>query len=92
MQKECLITLKKLENNIHLGKPLKNNGIRDLSNCYKLYFNEAKHRIVYIKEQGKIIIKGITKTSNVAQVVGIGERNNFAIYDLVDLRINKKDI
>ncbi len=31
LKKECLITLKKLENNIQLGKQLKNNGIRDVS-------------------------------------------------------------
>lgn len=90
IQKECYDTLKKLEKNLHMGLKLKNNGIRDLSNCYKLYFHNAKYRIIYIKENEKIIIHQVSiQNKNIAKIVGIGKRANYEIYDTVAKRLNK---
>lgn len=90
IQKECYDTLKKLEKNLHIGLKLKNNGIRDLSNCYKLYFHNAKYRIIYIKENKKIIIQQVSiQNKNIAKIVGIGKRFNYEIYDTVAKRLNK---
>lgn len=86
LKEECWEVLQKLEKNIHLGKPLDNNGIRDLSGCYKLYFHEAEYRIIYVKKNEQYEIQRIGK---VAEIVGIGKRKDYEIYDQVARRLNK---
>lgn len=90
LQKECLDTLDKLSKNIHLGKALENKNGRDLSGYYKLYFNEAKHRIVYKKYQEQIKIESISSVEHIAQIYGIGKRQNEEIYKIVDQRIKNR--
>lgn len=90
IQKECFDILKKLENNVHMGLKLENNGIRDLSNCFKLYFHNAQYRIIYVKEKEKILIHQVSiRNKNIAKIVGIGKRANYEIYDIVAKRLNK---
>ena len=59
LQEECLDTLERLEQGIIRGHPLDKKGHRDLRGCFKLYFNNAKHRIVYTKKENFIIIDEI---------------------------------
>lgn len=90
MQQECFDMLKKLQDNLHLGLHLGNNGIRNLSNCYKLYFHNAEYRIIYVKENDTISIHEIsTQNKDIAKVIGIGPRINYEIYDTVAKRLNK---
>lgn len=77
---DCLDMLKKLVENIHLGKPLDNLFNMDLRGYYKLYFHKAKYRIIYKKHNTGITIQAV--------VIGVGERNNMNIYKTVDKRIN----
>lgn len=93
IKQECLDMLKNLQKNLNLGQNLGNNGIRDLSDCYKLYFHDAEYRIIYQKEKNKISIHGISinnnNNNNIAKVVGIGQRSNYEIYDKVAERLNR---
>ena len=89
LQKECLYELKKLGNNIYLGQLLENKNGMDLSGCRKIYFNNAKHRIVYKIVDNEIEINSIVYTGEVAEILGIGERDKQYIYKLIDERINK---
>lgn len=72
---------------------MQNNGIRNLANCYKLYFHNAKYRIIYIKENENILIHNISsenlENKNIAKIVGIGKRANYEIYDIVAKRLKK---
>jgi mRNA interferase RelE/StbE len=90
IKQDCYNTLKKLEKNLNMGLELKNNGIRDLSDCYKLYFFNAKYRIIYMKENKKITVHQISiQNVNIAKVLGIGKRANYEIYDIVAERLHK---
>lgn len=89
IQDECLEMLDKLENNIHLGQPLENKYGIDLTGYYKIYFNNAKHRIIYTKTKGTVKVEGISNNIDVAKVVGIGPRNKLKIYRTVGKRIWK---
>lgn len=89
LRQECWDMLQKLENNIHLGKGLLDNGIRDLSDCFKLYFHNGEYRIIYLKKNGCYEIQGITATRNVAEIVGIGPREGYQVYDDVAKRLKR---
>jgi mRNA-degrading endonuclease RelE of RelBE toxin-antitoxin system len=90
IQKECYNLLKKLQTNMHMGRKLDNNGIRDLSDWYKLYFHNAEYRVIYIKRHDTISVEGITSiTQNIAEVVGIGQRADYKIYDEIAERLNR---
>jgi hypothetical protein len=95
LQEECLDTLSKLEKGEINGIPLGNLDDRDLTGCYKLYFNNAKHRIIYTKINDKTIkvLYVNDSTIEVLKILGVGERNHKIIYDIVYERIKeeKKD-
>ncbi len=79
LQTECIDMLLKLESNIHLGKPLNSK----LCDCFKLYFHKAEYRIVYRKSiDGQNAIR-------LAEVLGIGKRDGFQIYDDIIKRLNR---
>ncbi len=87
---ECMIMIKKLEKNIHLGQPLQNKNGKNLSGCYKIYFNNAKHRIVYRKISTGYEIIGINKvTLPIAEIIAIGERNLEQVYETAFERLSK---
>lgn len=87
LQKEALSMIKILDSNIHFGLPLGNKYGMDLSNYYKIYFNDAKHRIIYTIVGDTIKIDGIKE---IAKIVGIGEREDLKIYKTVHKREQKK--
>ena len=89
LQVECIEMLKKLSININLGKKLENKNGRDLSDCYKLYFDNARYRIVYRKINDTIEINGILSIEKVAEVLGIGERNLEYIYSIIANRLGR---
>jgi len=88
IQGECFEMLDRLENNLHLGRPLENKYGIDLNGYYKIYFNNAKYRIIYSKTENVVEVKGISPSINIANIVGIGPRKNFAIYKTVGNRIS----
>lgn len=87
LQKEVFKMLRILDSNIHFGMPLENKFGMDLRNYYKIYFNNAKHRIIYTIVDNKISIKGINES---AKVVGVGEREDLNIYKVVHEREENK--
>lgn len=87
IQDKCFEMLNVLENNLHLGQPLENKHGINLTGYYKIYFNNAKHRIIYKKTKDIVEIQGINSTNNIAKVVGIGPRNKLEIYRAVGARI-----
>lgn len=87
LREECIKLLKKLSYNVNLGIKLENKNGRDLSDCYKLYFNNAKHRIVYRKNNNSITIEGVY-----AEVIGIGERDSETIYKIIAERLGRENL
>ena len=90
LQKECSLLLHKLE---HVGKklgiPLENKNGRDLRGYFKLYFNQARHRIVYTVIDEYIEITAIGETMKESlEIVGIGKREKEFIYDTIYQRID----
>lgn len=79
---ECMTMIAKLEHNINLGKPLMNKNGRDLSDCYKIYFNNAKHRIVYRKKSQECYeILNVSEVSEpIAEIIAIGKRDAEHVY------------
>lgn len=78
---ECMLMISKLKKNIHLGQPLEDKNGKNLSGCYKIYFNNAKHRIVYRKLDLRceiIVVGDVPKP--VADVIAIGKRNVQQVY------------
>lgn len=86
LQQDCLAILRKLDNNIHLGIALENKNDKDLRGLYKLYFAEAKYRIVYRIIDGKSEVVGVEPRSK-AEVIGVGKRDREEIYNIVHRRI-----
>lgn len=87
---EFVYTIDKLKKNINLGKALSNKNGKDLRDCYKLYFYNAKYRIVYRKKDGGIEVTGIGISKKyIAEVVGIGKRDKEQIYKDVAKRLNR---
>lgn len=70
----CIFTINKLGINPNLGKRLYNKNGRDLSKCYKLYFADAKYRIIYRK-----ITNNKSNISKI-EIVAVGERNLEKVY------------
>ena len=90
---ECTGLLKKLKNaGKKLGIPLENKNGMDLRGYYKLYFDEARYRIVY-KLQGETIeITEIGKVlKEILEIVGIGQRDKALIYKLIWERVSGQD-
>ncbi len=93
IQTECTEMIKKLSANINMGLSLENKNGRDLSDCFKIYFDNARYRIIYQKINNTANIQGIEicgKTiEKIAEVLGIGKRDGEYIYKLVASRIKK---
>ncbi|EJT6342420.1 hypothetical protein N2W42_003261 [Clostridium perfringens] len=81
----------KLRNNIHLGQALENKNNKDLSNCFKLYFNNAKYRIVYRKKNNVCQVLGVSATNTkVAEIISVGKRDKEEVYqNAYDRLMNK---
>lgn len=87
---ECKIKLAELKSNIHLGKPLEDKNGMDLEGCYKIYFDNARYRIVYRKIDVGYEIIGVNEVSRpIAEIIAIGQRNKQQVYKAADDRINK---
>jgi len=92
LQDECLALLRKLDRvGARLGIPLENKNGKDLAGYYKLYFNHARHRVIYTKAGNMIEITAVSEQlKEVLEVVGIGKRDKEKIYNLVYERIQSK--
>lgn len=88
---EYLQMEEKLKNNIHLGQALENKNNKDLSNCFKLYFNNAKYRIVYLKKNNVCEVLGVSAAnSKIAEIISVGKRNKEEVYkNAADRLMNK---
>jgi Txe/YoeB family toxin of Txe-Axe toxin-antitoxin module len=93
LQSECTMLLKKLKRvGKKLGIPLENKNGKDLSGYFKLYFNEAQHRIVYTANDERIEIINLGEVmKETVEIVGIGARDKELIYNLVFQRINLQE-
>lgn len=86
---ECMLMMEKLRNNIHLGKPLDFKNGMDLSECHKIYFDNARYRIVYKKIKVGYEVVGVEKVPKpIAEIIAIGERDGQQVYKTADDRIN----
>ena len=73
LRREAAKFLLRLKRNPHLGQPLENRAAGDLSDCRKIYFNEARHRIVYR------LLPNEHQPQRV-EIVAIGARAHGAVY------------
>jgi mRNA-degrading endonuclease RelE of RelBE toxin-antitoxin system len=87
---ECKLILHKLERaGKKLGIPLENKNGKDLRGYYKLYFNQARYRIVYTIIDERIEITSVGETMKESlEIVGIGKRDKEFIYNIINQRIN----
>ncbi|MCL2088664.1 MAG: hypothetical protein FWH14_04190 [Oscillospiraceae bacterium] len=92
LKSECSQLLRKLEQaGKKLGIPLENKNGKDLRGYYKLYFNNARHRVIYSIVDGKIEITAVTESlKETLEIVGIGARNKGYIYNLIHQRIKEE--
>ena len=90
LQNECSRILRKLEYaGKKLGIPLENKNGIDLRGYYKLYFNKARHRIVYTVVNEKIEVTAVGEVLKESlEILGIGERDRQAIYNIISQRIS----
>jgi len=89
LKEECGLLLRKLERaGKKLGIPLENKNGRDLRGYYKLYFDQARYRVVYtvVDEQIEITAVGETLKESL-EIVGIGKRDKAFIYNMIHQRI-----
>ena len=89
LQSECSVLLKKLRQaGKKLGIELDNKNGKDLRGYYKLYFDEARHRIIYTVTGEEIEITAVGETlKETLEITGIGKRDQQYIYDLIKQRI-----
>jgi len=89
LRDECAYMLKKLQRvGKRLGIQLENKNGKDLSGYYKLYFDEARHRIVYTEVAGQIEVSAVGETlKEMLEITGIGKRDRQYIYNLIQQRI-----
>jgi mRNA-degrading endonuclease RelE of RelBE toxin-antitoxin system len=89
LREECAALLKKLRKaGKRLGIPLENKNGKDLRGYYKLYFNNARHRVVYTVTGETIEITAVGETlKETLEITGIGKRDREYIYELVYQRI-----
>jgi mRNA-degrading endonuclease RelE of RelBE toxin-antitoxin system len=90
LQEECKLLLQKLEGvGKKLGIALEDKNGKDLRGYYKLYFDEARYRIVYTVVDGDIEITALGETFKESlEIVGIGKRDKEQIYKIIHQRIN----
>lgn len=85
--KEYLMELRqhisRLKNNPFLGQPLEDKNGKDLRGYYKIYFGEAKYRVVYKPTRSEIEILSISDASEeyTSVIIAIGKRENEEVYD-----------
>lgn len=77
LQADCLTQLQKLEHNIHLGQSLFNKHGNNLTGCYKIFFGDAKYRIIY-----RII------EEDTAEVFVVGPRAKEQVYKTAHQRLH----
>lgn len=78
---EYLAMEEELRNNIHLGQPLKDKNGKDLSDCFKIYFDNYKHRIVYRKKGIDFEVVGVEKVPGpIAEIIAVGKRDKEQVY------------
>ena len=59
---------------------------------YKLYFDKARHRIIYTVTDEKIGITAVGETlKETLEITGIGKRDREYIYELIAQRIAVED-
>jgi len=89
LKEECGLLLRKLERaGKKLGIPLANKNGKDLRGYYKLYFDQARHRVVYTVIDEKIEITAVGETLKESlEIVGIGKRDKEFIYNMIHHRI-----
>ena len=75
IRSEATEWLFKLEKNANLGEPLD----YELKGARKIYFNKAKHRIIYKVNKKKVQIL----------VVAIGARKDYEVYNLAKRRLKQ---
>lgn len=81
VRQECFKKLDELENNINLGKPLKNLDGINLQGYYAIYVFNAKYRIVYTKKNTTYDVINIQSMDKpIADLIAIGKRNNKEVY------------
>jgi mRNA-degrading endonuclease RelE of RelBE toxin-antitoxin system len=93
LQKNCNVILKKLKKvGKRFGIPLENKHGMDLRGYYKLYFDEARYRIVRTVIDETIEITAIGEVlKEMLEIVGIGERNKELIYKTIWQRISEQE-
>ena len=93
LHSDCTTILKKLKKaGKKLGIPLDNRNGKDLRGYYKLYFDEARYRIVYTLVGETIEITEIGEVmKETLEIVGIGKRDKELIYKLIWERISDKE-
>ena len=78
---EYLIMEELLKKNVNLGQSLMDKNGKDLSDCYKVYFNNAKYRIVYRKINNECKVVGIEKVPKaIAEIIAVGKRDKQQVY------------
>jgi mRNA-degrading endonuclease RelE of RelBE toxin-antitoxin system len=89
----CDVILRKLKSaGKKLGIPLGNKHGMDLRGYYKLYFDEARYRIVYTVTDETVEITEIGRVlKEILEIVGIGERDKELIYKTIWQRVSGQD-
>lgn len=85
--KDYKTTIERLKKKEISGKPLTCKNGKDLTGCYKLYFDDARYRIVYTIKTIKYIDGSVKRQVQVIAVLGIGKRENEEIYNEVARRL-----
>lgn len=76
---EAFSLMVKLKRTPYLGQPLGDHPeIGDLSDCYKLYFDEARHRIIYQVE-----------TPSRIRIIAVGRRASLGVYRAAARRLGR---
>jgi len=93
LKKECAALLRKLERaGKKLGIPLENKNGKDLRGYFKLYFNQARHRVVYTVSEENIEITAVGEPlKETLEIVGIGKCDKEFIYNIIHQRITDKN-
>ncbi|MDY2882193.1 MAG: type II toxin-antitoxin system RelE/ParE family toxin [Romboutsia timonensis] len=75
--------LEKLKSNPFLGIPLENKNGKDLRGCYKIFFGEAKYRIVHkpTRSGTEIVYVSNAQEEYTSVILAIGKRANEEVYD-----------
>ena len=89
LQKQCIDKLSQLEQNHKLGRKLTIRNGKDLRGLRKIYFDEARYRIVYRLLGDTYEIIGVDERI-AAEVVAVGPRDNEEVYETTAVRLERK--